>query len=161
MNDLAMVPLTPKVKKLDPVLIYRCGVARCPEILGELWPDRFSVTSGYVLSSQNLFIKTRRAAGRNHYRRAVLFDASDAAAEQILRREGETGDHNPEDWGTARFLGTAARDREYSTVNVPTDVALTEFPVTFVCARCGRQTKINGDEFQKRDSHQNRIKALR
>ncbi len=178
MNLLAVGPLAAKTKKEtakngSAVLVVRCGVRDCPEILGRLWKDEenlttLGLTEGYDFSlRERVWVKTKRAANRMiHHREAVkamFFSVEDflpdaerdqdetaQAMNQALSKDVTFEDFSSEaedlDFFPTEEEKAAMRARFFEEKREKTDTigACIDFlPIIVKCARCGRLSKIS------------------
>jgi hypothetical protein len=164
MNDLAMGPLLARPKREVDVAgekwVFRCGVASCPEILltarrAHIW--HHILTYGYTKRHDGTFAKSQRPANRSEIGRLQNSHEREGNLETLAmlaerQAEFQAQDNEFEAERTTKLmtdfekvvLDKDRQGREFQSGLFILDEA---FPVTVMCGRCGRLSKIERGRF--------------
>ncbi len=164
MNDLAMGPLLARLKREVDVVgekwVFRCGIASCPEILltarrAHIWHHNLSY--GYTERSDGTFAKSQRPANRFEIGRLQNSREKEGNIEMLAmlaerQAEFQAQDNETESERTGKLMKdfekvVMNKDRQGREFQSGLFIVDEAFPITVMCSRCGRLSKIERCRF--------------
>lgn len=155
MNNLTMGPLPAKIKSEVDIAgektVFRCGVRDCPEILAVIRPDmlqgRLHLYKPYFPNARGIYCVTRRSAqrsqGERQHKTETRWEYKKLKARSQARFCADPSPENIKSLDAVERMATryGTLKRSFEGLQVPPTEA---FPIVVRCARCGRDSKIQG-----------------